>query len=139
MKNAVCMLPFKDEALGLSDWSRVAGIPALDIFGTDPYWMFFDKDIDSFVGGFSRDVVELCRRHGKEAQIWLQAYKIASGRENELQRAAAVAYAAGVRNFAAWSYLGNAYMSYNRSDNPQRVWQVTGEIFDRILRGESPA
>ncbi|NIR48523.1 EAL domain-containing protein, partial [candidate division KSB1 bacterium] len=41
LKNAVCLLPFKDERIGISDWSRIAAIPSVDIFGTDPYWQFF--------------------------------------------------------------------------------------------------
>ncbi len=139
MKNAVCMLPFRDTTIGMSDWSRVVAIPTLDIFGTDPYWMFFNKDVETFVGAFSRDVIELCNQFGKEPQMWIQAYKITAGREDELRQAAAVAYEAGVRNLAAWSYYGNAFMSYNRSDNPQKVWDVLGEIYGQILRGETPS
>lgn len=138
MRNAVCMLPFKDAALGLADWSRVVAIPTLDVFGTDPYWMFFGKDVKDFVGSFSRDVVALCRKFNKEPQIWLQAYLIEAGREFELTQAAAVAYSAGVRNFAAWSYYGNAYMSYNRSEDPGKVWEVIGEIYGRLSQGEAP-
>lgn len=136
MKNAVCLLPIKDASIGLSDWSRVAAISNLDIFGTDPYWMFFNEDLRAFVGDFSRDVVQLCQQFQKEPQIWIQAYKIAAGREEELQEAVAVAYSEGVRNFAAWSYYGNAYMSYNRSDSPQRVWDIIGDVYGELQRGE---
>jgi hypothetical protein len=34
------------------------------------------------------------------------------------------AYERGVRNFAAWSYFGTGQMSWLKSDNPQKVWQV---------------
>ncbi|NIR48524.1 hypothetical protein GWO43_08845, partial [candidate division KSB1 bacterium] len=73
--------------------------------------------------------------YGKESQIWIQAYKIAAGREEEIKEAVAVAYAEGVRNFAAWSYFGTSYMSYIWSDNPQRVWDVLGEVYRELLRG----
>lgn len=136
MQNAVCLLPFKDESIGLSDWSRVAAIPSLDIFGTDPYWMFFNEDLHKFVGDFSRDVANLCERFNKEPQIWIQAYKILKDREAELQEAIAVAYSEGIRNFAAWSFYGNAYMSYNRSDNPTKVWDIIGEVYGELQRGE---
>jgi hypothetical protein len=136
MKNAVCLLPFKDQGIGLSDWSKVASIPSVDIFGTDPYWIFFDKPLDEFVGDFSRDVFGLCERFKKEPQIWIQSYKIPSGREEELREAIAVAYAEGIRNFAAWSYFGTAYMSYIRSSNPQKVWDTLGEVFGLLQRGE---
>jgi len=136
LKNTVCLLPFKDDRIGISNWSRVAAIAELQTLGTDPYWMFFEKNLDAFVGDFSREVVALCNQFAKEAQIWIQAYKIEQGREEELRQAVAVAYARGVRNFAAWSYSGNAYMSYNRSDDPQRVWDVLGEIYGALHRGD---
>ncbi|MFQ5708869.1 MAG: hypothetical protein ACE5HO_15540 [bacterium] len=136
LKNAVCLLPLKDKSLGLSDWSRVAAIPSVDVFGTDPYWVFFDKDLGEFVGGFSREIQTLAQSFGKEGQIWIQAYKIPAGREEEIKEAVATAYAEGIRNFAAWSYYGTAYMSYIRSDNPEKVWDVLGEVYGEMRRGE---
>lgn len=135
MKNALCMLPVEEKNLGLADWSKAAAIKSLDIFGTDPYWIFFKKDLHQFVGDYARKVKQLCDQYGKEPQIWIQAYKIPSGREEELKEAVAVAYAEGIRNFAAWSYYGTAYMSYIRSDNPQKVWDILGEVYGEILQG----
>ncbi len=129
MRNAICLLPFKDASIGLSDWSRVAAIDSVDIFGTDPYWMFFNKDVDEFVGAFADEVADLCRRFQKEPQLWIQAYKIFAGREQELGQAIEVAFAAGIHNIAAWSYAGNEYMSYNRSENPERVWEIIGKSY----------
>lgn len=136
LKNAVCLLPLKDDNWTVSDWSRVAGISSLDIFGTDPYWIHFNEDLHKFVGDFAREVRDLCVEYNKEPQIWIQAYKIPTGREDEIKEAIAVAYAEGIRNFAAWSYYGTAYMSYIRSDNPQKVWDVLGEVYGQIQRGE---
>ncbi|MFQ5674918.1 MAG: hypothetical protein ACE5G1_03400 [bacterium] len=133
MKNALCLLPFKDSSIGLSDWSKVAAIEALDIFGTDPYWIFFEKEVREYVGRFSMEVSSLCKTYKKEAQIWIQAYKIPAGRETELKEAVEVAYSEGIRNFAAWSYYGNAYMSYNRSEDPQKVWDILGDVYGQLL------
>lgn len=135
MKNAVCLLPLKDKQIGLSDWSKVASIPSVDIFGTDPYWAFFDKELHPFVGGYASEVQSLSQEYGKEAQIWIQAYRIQDGREEELKEAIATAYAEGVRNFAAWSYYGTSYMSYIRSENPQRVWDVLGDVYGELREG----
>ncbi len=133
MQNAICLLPFQDASIGLSDWSRVAAIESVDVFGTDPYWMFFNEDIGEFVGRFAREVTRLCSAYGKEPQLWIQAYNIYAGREDELKQAIDIAWQEGIRNFAAWSYLGNAYMSYNRSENPERVWQVIGDAYAELL------
>jgi hypothetical protein len=136
MKNALCLLPFRDPALGLSDWAKAAAIASIDIFGTDPYWMFFEKNVRQFVGDYAREVQRLSSEYRKESQIWIQAYNISDNREEELKEAIAVAYAEGIRNFAAWSYYGNAYMSYNQSVNPQKVWDVLGSVYGELQRGE---
>ncbi|MFQ5863730.1 MAG: hypothetical protein ACE5IW_00715 [bacterium] len=136
VRNGVCLLPIKEKSLGLSDWSRVVSIPSLDVFGTDPYWIFFKKELRQFVGDFAGEVQNLCNKFNKESQIWIQAYKIPAGREEEIKEAVAVAYSEGIRNFAAWSYYGTAYMSYIRSDNPRKVWQVLGEVYGELQRGD---
>ena len=136
MRNAVCLLPLRGAQVGLSDWSKVASIPSVDLFGTDPYWAFFDQPLQQFVGDFSREVQDLCMRFNKESQIWIQAYKIPSGREEELKEAIAAAFAEGVRNFAAWSYYGTEYMSCIKSDDPQKVWDILGDVYGELGRGE---
>ena len=136
VKNALCLLPHRERKFGVTDWSRVAAIGSLDIFGTDPYWVFFKKDINDFVGGFAREVVSLSNQYNKEAQIWIQNYQIPRGREDEIREAIAVAFAEGVRNLAAWSFYGTSYMSYIKSDDPQKVWDTLGEIYGKLVRGE---
>ena len=136
VKNAVCLLPHRERKFGVTDWSRIAAIESLDIFGTDPYWVFFNKNIGEFVGGLSREIVMLSKQYKKEAQIWIQNYKIPNGREDEIREAIAVAYAEGVRNLAAWSFYGTAYMSYIKSDDPQKVWDTLGEVYGQLVRGE---
>ncbi len=135
VRNAVCLLPFKDGQIGLRDWSRVARLESVDILGTDPYWLFFDRGVQEFVGGFAREVSQLCQKYKKEGQLWIQGYRIPAGREEEIKEAIAVAYSEGIRNFATWSYYGTSYMSYIRSDNPEKVWDILGEVYGELLNG----
>ena len=136
VRNAVCLLPHKERRYGVVNWAKVAAILNLDIFGTDPYWLWFEQRVDNFVGDFAREVAQLSRQFFKEPQIWIQNFKIPGGREDEIREALAVAYAEGVRNFAAWSYYGSGYMSWVKSDNPQKVWDTLGEVYGQIVRGE---
>jgi len=135
-RNAICLLPFPEETYSVVNWERVASISALDIFGTDPYWLFFNRRVQPFVAERARAVVELSRKHGKEPQIWIQNFRVPAGREEEIREAIAVSYAEGVRNFAAWSFYGSAYMSWVRSDDPEKVWDILGEVYGELQRGE---
>jgi len=136
VKNAVCLLPHHERKFGVTEWSRIAAIDSLDIFASDPYWMYFEKGIGEFVGEVSREIVTLASQCNKEAQVWIQNFRIPKGREDEIREAIAVAYAEGVRNLAAWSFYGTAYMSYIRSDDAQRVWDTLGEVYGQLVRGE---
>jgi hypothetical protein len=80
-KNALCVLPLRGHQHGTGNWERMASIPHLSVFGTDPYWFAFKEELTSFVGNTSRQIKELCERHGLEAQVWLQGYKTPAGRE----------------------------------------------------------
>jgi hypothetical protein len=71
-----------------------------------------------------------------EPQIWIQNFKIPAEREDEIRQAVDVAYAAGVRNFAAWSFYGTGYMWYIKPDDPQKVWDTMGEVYGQLVRGE---
>jgi hypothetical protein len=77
-------------------------------------------------------VKELAEKFGKEPQIWIQAYKIKRGEEAEVRRAVEVAYKYGVKNIMAWSYLGTAYMSWGKSERPEKVWQELIKAFLKI-------
>ncbi|MEW5814753.1 MAG: hypothetical protein AB1798_05065 [Spirochaetota bacterium] len=137
LRNALCLLPIKDHRYGLSDWSGAAAIPHLDIIGTDPYWLWFNKSVEEFVGGLSKEIADLSSRFGKEGQIWIQNYKIPGGREGEIREAIDIAFRQGIRNFAAWSYFGTAYMSYIKSDDPKLVWDTLGDAYGNLLTGKA--
>ncbi len=131
-KNALCLLPMEDAAHALVHWETFASISGLNVFGTDPYWYGRKKEVREFVGHFSRKVAQLCKGTKLEGQIWIQGFKVPAGREEELRTAIDIAVEAGIRNLALWSFEGCAPMSYIRSDNPEKVWEIIGECFGKI-------
>jgi hypothetical protein len=135
VRNCVCLLPMKEKVYGVADWEKVAQMPGIDILATDPYWISLDRNLD-YVDENVKRMTKLAQRYGIEAQIWIQNFKIPKGRESEILEAMAIAYAHGVRNFAAWSYYGTAYMSYLKCDNPKEVWDLLGEVYGKIQSGE---
>jgi hypothetical protein len=133
LKNALCIFPTLDPRYGIYEWEEAVRLEGLDIFGTDPYWLCFNRKMEDFVRDVSRTMVSLCAEHGREPQIWIQGFRIPEGRESEVEQAIKIAYGEGVRNIAVWSFQGSACMSYLRSERPEVVWQKVTEAY-RDLR-----
>jgi hypothetical protein len=131
IRNALCVLPEENPLIGISSWEKLASVPALDIIGTDPYWIVFNRPLEQYVGEASVKIRDLAARYGKEPQMWVQAYGVPAGREGEVGRAVEVIAGAGITNIAAWSYRGGAPMNL-ASDDPERVWKVLGEAYRKV-------
>ncbi len=127
--NALCVFPTHDRRFGIYEWQKIMENKYLSIFGSDPYWLAFEKGMEEFVRSVSQEVVALCKKHDKEPQIWVQGFRIPSGREDEVKRAIEIAHEEGVRNIAVWSYGGSGCMSYLRSERPEEVWKRVTEAF----------
>jgi hypothetical protein len=122
-------------SFGVRDWDAAAGIADLDIFGSDPYWYLFGAEPEPFVRGFTRRTVEAARRHGRDVQIWVQAFAVPEGREEELALGLRVAAEEGATHLAAWSFRATESMSSIRPARPEVVWRVVGETFRELAGG----
>lgn len=135
MKNSVCVLPDEGGRLGLAagtgSWESIAGLESVDIFGTDPYWLLFGKEVTSYVGSMSKRVIELCTKYNKEPQAWVLAFLIPEGREEEVGQAVDVMYESGIRNIAAWGFKGCQFIDIS-CQNPEKVWQILGKAYNRV-------
>ncbi|MGI8905531.1 MAG: hypothetical protein ACR2IE_03455 [Candidatus Sumerlaeaceae bacterium] len=130
-RNSLCVLPLRDASHSTANWQKLAGIPHLDIFGTDPYWYAFNKDMREFVGAACEDVKEVCTQHNLDSQIWLQGYKTPAGREHELVEAVELMVQKGIRDIAVWGFQSCGFMSWIRPDNPEIAWAKVKEAFAR--------
>jgi len=122
------------QSVGVRDWDAAAAIPDLDIFGCDPYWYAFQAEPEPFVRALTRRSTETARRYERDVQIWVQAFSVPDGREEELALGLRVAVEEGATHLAAWSFRGTESMSSIQAARPEVVWQVLGEAF-RTLRG----
>ena len=133
-KTALCLLPeWEDSERAMQKWERFASLEALDIFGSDPYWMWAGREFADYELHVRR-VKELAEKHGKEPQIWIQACKVKKGEEGKVKQAVEAAYKHGIQNIMAWSYLGTAYMSWVKSERPERVWQELKNAYIAIRK-----
>ncbi len=135
MRNCVCVLP--DEggklslAAGTNKWDDIVRIPTVDIFGTDPYWILFKREIDDYVRSACRRVIDLCDQHKKEAQAWALAFLIPDGREEEVGQAIDIIYETGIKNIAAWGYKACHFIDIT-CHNPEKVWDIIGKAFNKV-------
>jgi hypothetical protein len=132
VKNAVCVYP-QDDTMALQLWEKILSLKTIDIFGTDPYWLFWNKKLDS-VEDFAKKVYNLSKEYNKEAQLWIQAFKIPSGKEPEISKAVEIAAGAGITNIAAWSYDCGSLVDQLNSANPALVWQTVKQAFRAIKK-----
>jgi len=131
-RNSICLMPSTDARFGDKNWDDFAAIPTVANLSTDPYWYGRPVQVQEYVADWSRRLLQVCNRHGKEHQIWLQSFAVPAGREVEIIMAAEAAYEVGVRNLAAWGFLGSEANDY-RAERPEVAWQAVGEAFRRVL------
>jgi hypothetical protein len=117
---------------GVGDFEAASAIPDLDIFGCDPYWYIFGTEAEQFVRSYGALAAEAARKHGRDLQLWVQAFSIPEGREDELLTGLRMAEEVGASHVAAWSFEATASMSRIRCARPELVWRLLGEEFRRM-------
>ena len=132
MRNSVCILPPSlNWNGGIRNAEDVFQLRAMDIVGTDPYWQ--DETEPAKVEEAYRQnaslLAGLARKYGKEAEMWVQNFRIARGDESLVEVATHTSYRSGIRRILAWSFYGSAYMSYIRCERPQAVFEAQSRAF----------
>jgi hypothetical protein len=123
-RSTVCMLPPVDGLHATDAWEPIASAPGLDTIATDPYWSFFDEDVEAFVGGMSRRIADLAAANDVMPQIWIQGFGLGPEQAGEIRAAVAAARAAGVDDLWTWGYEACGHMSHLRTREPERVWEI---------------
>jgi hypothetical protein len=121
---------------GIIDWETAAAVPSLDMLGTDPYWFALRVEPEPFFSVFVKKALALARRNGLKTQVWVQAFQVPEGREEELGAGLRTAAALGADCVAAWSYDASRSISRIRPARPDAVWRVIGEAFEELRRGD---
>lgn len=133
LRNALCLYAFEGYAGYEEIWNNLSSIPALDVFGSDPYWRWPPRRNEPpgpTVTHFAEKTVRSA--NGKGSQIWVQAMRLAKGKENEIEAACDAAVKAGITHLAAWSYDGGELLDTVLAEDPKKVWDVVEKIFKRI-------
>jgi hypothetical protein len=121
---AVCLLPLTGGVHGIADWSRVASLPGLHTFGTDPYWKAFGEGAEAMVGEYARRVVGLAREHGVRPQLWIQGFRLEPEDADDVRAAVRVARDEGIDDLWTWGFEACGHMSALGGSDPAAVWDV---------------
>lgn len=135
LRSAVCVLPFENSST-VNDWAKIAAIPSLAVFGTDPYWRPHEANVAGYVGRFAKRIKGLADQHRKEAMLWILNFNIPKGEEGKIRQALEAGYQEGIRNFAAWSYFGASYISI-KAEDPAAVWKMLSGCYHELRRRDS--
>lgn len=150
-KVAVCLLPAAKlggvvgklageykKLIGVVDWDRIAELSSVDMLGTDPYWMVIEEFIPTklffkglkWYGQVVDYLLETARKYGKETQVWVQAFRVPKGREEEIVKGIDLAVAKGVDSIFAWPYRAGMF-SVLESSNAAKLWSLIGRAFKK--------
>jgi hypothetical protein len=123
VRHTLCLLPRGEyAAAGSDDWAVFARLRGLERLATDPYWMDRPVDPPDFVRRHAAPLAAICRDTGRTLEVWIQGIRIASGRERDIERAAAAAVECGAGSVAFWSFRGTERMSWLACADPDAAW-----------------
>jgi hypothetical protein len=127
----VCIIPADLGPLGTPDWNRIAGIPEVDMFSTDPYYHIFGLD-RKWAIETAQKTIEAASKHGKQSQLWLQMFRLPKGEEQAIASLIPEYASLGVDSIFGWSYLANKGTSIS-SDNPDLLWNLVLREFRKLV------
>jgi hypothetical protein len=135
-KAAVCLLPLTGGRHGVSDWSRVASLPGVHTFGTDPYWKAFGEPAEPFVREYARRTVALGNTYNVQPQLWIQGFRLDRADLDDVRTAVRVAREEGIEDLWVWGYEACGHMSALAGDDPAGLWDTLIDAMSRAgVRG----
>jgi len=136
--NSICVLPPTwDMDDGFSDLELVYKLPQADIVATDPYWQWDRPEHDEtwVKRNYAENtdiLLKLANEYGRETEMWVKNYQTHAGQEYFVDVANEILLEKGVRRVLAWSFLGSAYMSSLKSDNPMLIHEKQSGWFKKM-------
>lgn len=138
--NTVCVMFDPSYGISLDNIDKLCALEKLDNIGCDPYWVgsVSGTDVYKYVYSRTKTNLDICIKFNKDHNLWIQAFGIPAGREEEIIYASEAAYDAGARTIIAWSFRGGEPNNY-RAERCDVVWHTVGDTMRRIRdrdRGE---
>jgi hypothetical protein len=139
MKNSVCVM-LGTYGMSLDVVDRICSLPHMDNIGSDPYWTGPlaanpGLNVYEYVYNGAKENLRVANQFGKAHNLWLQAFEIPRGTEEDIICAAEALYDAGARTVIAWGYYGCISNDYAAPNAPV-TWAKTCEAMQRLRNFE---
>jgi hypothetical protein len=136
-RTAVVLFPFEEgpvaaQAGTLRDWDRLAALPTLDVFGTDPYCHLVGLPL-SWAEEIARRTISIANEHHKRSQLWVQLFSLTSGSEQEVATLVERYADLGVDEILAWTYRA-AEGTTIACERPEAAWHALLRAFRSTKR-----
>jgi hypothetical protein len=132
VRSSICVLPAGVADQPPLDWAAVARLPGVAEFGTDPYWQAFGitapAERDHFIDAQSSTALTVCREAGIACMLWLQAFRVPAGGEEDLLEGSRRVAAHRPDTVALWGFEACAHMSAIACERPATVWRNLLEL-----------
>ena len=120
--NVLCLMPEHTGMHGIYSWEPVLGMKGLDVFSTDPYWIWFNKPFSWFIEWAER-AIATARRAGLKSQIWVELIRVPKGREEDVYRSVLKTVELGADAVATWSFRAEEGSEHSCED-PEAAWRA---------------
>ncbi len=131
VKNIVCFFPNREKLIVPPEWEKAAGLEAVEIFATDPYWAGSKFAAEEFVDFYVKAAMDIAGRTGTKPQLYIQNFRIPGGKESDICSAVEIGWKNGIRDFYTWGFNSCAHMSFLRSDHPEKAFKA---YYETVLR-----
>lgn len=123
-KNGLCVIhPTVGESYE-SYWRDLVVSLPLEYFGTDPYWLGWNRTIEEMVVPQLEMVIKVCKDAGILSQIWLQGFKIKNEQIREWERGLDILLDSDCDLVGVWSYGCCNSLSYLDFNTSEKLWQI---------------
>ncbi len=129
LKTITCVMPC-DRAV----FEKVASISALDVFGTDPYWLIpaMELTVEAAID-YTKLIRAICAERGKQSQVWLNCWRIKAGYEAEVYTGGRALAEVGCDSLYTWSFRGG--LGTNEAcDNPPAAWANVVRLYRELAQ-----
>lgn len=106
---------------------------SLDFLAAKAFWYYYQYRADSYVKGVAKKVSDLCEKHVKKSQIWIQNFKLLSGEEKQGEKSIEIFINEKIDSIIGWSYYGSRAISSLDYQNLKAVWDLWGNMFEQFI------